>query len=263
MYKLNGQVPETIMLGQTADISSICSFAWYDWVYYNEQNAEFPASKMTLDRYLGPIDPEAGSVLSSKILTFKGNVIRRNTFRHLTPLDNENPELETAKASFTTKVNSRLRDPIKDHVELNDHVKISSVTLSNAKSTNLTNMSYDPDVMDTCITDEVLLPRGDSMKLSKVVRSLKDENNLPTGKAHDNPILDTREYSVKVDDSKQLEYAANVITENLFAQVDAEWRRYMLMDSIIDHRKDENAVPTDEEYVVVKGKRSRKQNTDG
>jgi hypothetical protein len=101
MYKLNGQGPDTIMLSQTADISFICSFAWYNWVYYNKHNAAFPASKMTLDRYLGPIDPEAGSVLSAKILTFEVNVIRRNTFRHLTPLEDANTELVTAKLNFT------------------------------------------------------------------------------------------------------------------------------------------------------------------
>jgi hypothetical protein len=101
MYKLNGQVPEPIMLGQTAVISFICSFAWYDWVYYNKQNAEFPATKMTLGRYLGPTDPEAGSVLSAKILTFEGNVIRRNTFRHLTQLEDAYPELFTANTIFT------------------------------------------------------------------------------------------------------------------------------------------------------------------
>jgi hypothetical protein len=48
-------------------------------------------------------------------------------------------------------------------------VKISSVTLSNEESINLTDMTYDPDVMDTYITAEVLLPKGDSMKLGKVV----------------------------------------------------------------------------------------------
>jgi hypothetical protein len=90
------------------------------------------------------------------------------------------------------------------------------------------------------------------MKLGKVVRRLTDENNLPTGKAHDNPILDTREYAVKFDDGEQLEYGANVIAENIYAQVDAEGRRYMLIDSIIDHRKDENALSKDDESVVVK-----------
>jgi hypothetical protein len=37
----------------------------------------------------------------------------------------------------------------------------------------------------------------------------------------------------------------------------------MLMDSILDHRKDANAVPKDDGYVVVNGKRSRKKTTDG
>jgi hypothetical protein len=136
MYKLHSQVPETIMLGQTADIWFICSFAWYDWVNYNEQNAAFPTSKMILGRYLGPTDTEAGSVVSAKILTIEGNVIRRNTFRHLTPSEDANTDLITAKTKFTIKVNSRLGDPIKDHLDFNDLVKISSVTLSTDESIN-------------------------------------------------------------------------------------------------------------------------------
>jgi hypothetical protein len=123
-------------------------------------------------------------------------------------------------------------------------------------------MSYDPDVVDTCITTEVLLPRGDSMKLGKVVRRLTDANNLPTGNAQDNPILDTRKYAVEFDNGEQLEYAVNVIAENIYAEVDEEGRRYMLMDSIIDRRKDENAVQKDDKYVVVNGKGGRKKATD-
>jgi hypothetical protein len=57
------------MLVKTADILFICNFAWYDWAYHNEQNSAFPDSKMTLGRYLGPTDPEFGSVLTAKILT--------------------------------------------------------------------------------------------------------------------------------------------------------------------------------------------------
>jgi hypothetical protein len=148
---------------------------------------------MTLGKYLSPTDPEAGSVLSAKILTFDGNVIQRNTFRNLTPIENENLKLITAKANFTTKVNNCLGDPIKDHLKFNDLVKISSVTLSNDESINLTNMSYDPEVMDSYIT--VGLPRGDSTKLGKVVQRLTDENNLPTEKSHKNPILATRNYA--------------------------------------------------------------------
>jgi hypothetical protein len=42
---------------------------------------------MTLGGYLGPTDPEAGSVLTAKILTYEGNVIQRNTFRHLKQIE--------------------------------------------------------------------------------------------------------------------------------------------------------------------------------
>jgi hypothetical protein len=152
---MDRQVPESTTIMGSCNRNSV---TWYNWIYYNEQNAAFPASKMTLGS-LGPTDPEAESVLSAKILTFHVNVIRRNTFRHLTPIENENLEQITAKANFTTKVNSHLGDPIKHHLVFNAFVKISSVTLSNDKSINLTNMSYDPYAMDTYITAKVLLLR--------------------------------------------------------------------------------------------------------
>lgn len=32
VYSLQGQVPNTIMTGDTTDISSLAEFGWYDWV---------------------------------------------------------------------------------------------------------------------------------------------------------------------------------------------------------------------------------------
>jgi hypothetical protein len=93
--------------------------------------------------------------------------------------------------NFTIKVNARLGDPIKDHLEFNKLVKISSVTLSNNESINLTDMKYDHEVRDSYLTAEVLLPRGGEMKFGKVVCHLTDDNNLPIGKAYNNPILVT------------------------------------------------------------------------
>ena len=50
----NGQVPETVMTGETADIVAICEFAWYDWVMFCNPTPAFPENKITLGRYLGP-----------------------------------------------------------------------------------------------------------------------------------------------------------------------------------------------------------------
>jgi hypothetical protein len=94
-------------------------------------------------------------------------------------LENENPELLTAKANFITKANSRLEDPIKDHLELNKLVKISLVTLSKDESINFNDMTYDPEAMDSYLTAEVLLHKGDKIKFGKVVCCLTDANYLP------------------------------------------------------------------------------------
>ena len=37
-------------------------------------------------------------------------------------------------------------------------------------------------------------------------------------------------------------YTANVISENIFAQVDDEVNQYLLMNKIMDHRKDNIAI---------------------
>ena len=38
-------------------------------------------------------------------------------------------------------------------------------------------------------------------------------------------------------------YTANVIAENMFAQVDDEGNQYLFMNEITDHRKDNTAIP--------------------
>ncbi len=49
-----GQVPETIMTGNTANISHIAEFGWYDWVMVCDNEPSYPDGKLILRRYLGP-----------------------------------------------------------------------------------------------------------------------------------------------------------------------------------------------------------------
>ena len=39
---LEGQVPQSITLGQPTDISNISEVAWYDWVRFYDQSGSFP-----------------------------------------------------------------------------------------------------------------------------------------------------------------------------------------------------------------------------
>ena len=77
-------------------------------------------------------------------------------------------------------------------------------------------------------------------------KCLKGEDGCPVGQGHHNPFLDTQEYKVdfKVDiDGIPHEYAANTIAENLYSQVDSEGRHQLIFHEIIDHRKNDDAIP--------------------
>jgi hypothetical protein len=82
VYMTNGEVPETIMTGSTADISHICEFGWYDWVMFRDDFPTFPDVKLTLGQYLGPAT-NVGSALTAKILKSNGQTVCRSTLWHL------------------------------------------------------------------------------------------------------------------------------------------------------------------------------------
>jgi hypothetical protein len=62
-----GQVPETIMTGNTNDISHIAEFGWYDWVMFRDNKPSYPDNKLVLGSYLGPTI-DTGLALNAKIL---------------------------------------------------------------------------------------------------------------------------------------------------------------------------------------------------
>jgi hypothetical protein len=122
---------------------------------------------------------------------------------------------------------------------------------------------YDADAYDAYITSQVLLPKGDQMRLGTVRRRTKDENGNPVGRANNNPILDSRLHVVDFPDGESLEYAANIIAENIYSQVDDEGRQQMLLDEIVDHRTDEDAVAQNDGFIIHNGRSSQKRTTKG
>jgi hypothetical protein len=73
--------PYSITFGAQADISNLCSFNWYDWIYYCDHGI-FPINKEQLGRVLGPFKNE-GNKMAQAILTASGKVIPKRTIRHL------------------------------------------------------------------------------------------------------------------------------------------------------------------------------------
>ena len=80
---LNGQVPETVVTGNTAYISELVEFGWYQWVYYRDATTSFPLPKEAPGKYLGPSD-NVGSRISMWILKQNGEIVSRTTLRTLT-----------------------------------------------------------------------------------------------------------------------------------------------------------------------------------
>ena len=54
IYQLDGRIPETVVLGETAGISPFCEFGFWDWVKFREDGVTFPNDQMVLGRYLCP-----------------------------------------------------------------------------------------------------------------------------------------------------------------------------------------------------------------
>ena len=60
---------------------------------------------------------------------------------------------------------------------------------------------------------------------------MTDINGKPIGQAHPNPLLDTRQYEVELEDGTTDAYFAN-----LYSQVDSEGRELLSFKEIADHR---------------------------
>ena len=75
-------------------------------------------------------------------------------------------------------------------------------------------------VTDTLIQAEVLLPHGEEFLAAKLIRCTLDENSKVMGKHSDNTILNTLMYDVELPDGTIRLYTANVIADNIYAQID-------------------------------------------
>ena len=113
---------------------------------------------------------------------------------------------------------------------------------------------------------ELAVPRGDNPnpQYAKVMKRLRDVNGIPIGTANKNPILDSRMYEVEYQDGTKASLAANYIAENLFAQVDQEGNRHVLLDELIDYRVNSLEVKLQDAFITTgTGMRRRCETTIG
>jgi len=108
------------------------------------------------------------------------------------------------------------------------------------------------------------MPYGDTYILGRVIKRSQDDNDNPTGRRHNNPLLDTRQYEVQFGDSSTAEYSANIIAENLFSQCDHEGRQNLVFKEIVDHQVDSSAIAPEDGFVMgFNGNQHKKKSTKG
>jgi hypothetical protein len=85
----------------------------------------------------------------------------------------------------------------------------------------------DDDAIDKYLTAELILDIGSGNKRrGRVIERSRGQDGEPIGRAHTNPLFDSREYNVEFTDGTIDKYQANVIAENMFAQVDDEGNQF-------------------------------------
>ncbi len=83
----------------------------------------------------------------------------------------------------------------------------------------------------------------------------QDKNGNPIRLANADPILNTREYTFTFDDGDETVMSANLIAKAMYVQGDPDENQYVLLDSIIDHKRLDSAIrPLDQKVVRPNGR---------
>ena len=263
-YQLKGEVPETIVSGQTADISPFVEFGWYEWVMWWNTTSGYPEPREELGRWLGP-DPDVGPALCSKVLKSNGQWIYTSTYRRLSEEELRDPKKREERAEFDRAVKEKLGGP-DEFVDPDAKTPEYQLYEDDFEGTHVGIPDIDgvtPEINDEYIGAEVNLPYDGDMVAGRVTRRARNQDGELEGTSNANPILDTRVYQVEFPDGGVKEFSANAIAENMYAMCDADGHQHMLFDSIVADMVDENAVQKGDRFVIKNGKRYRRRTTIG
>ena len=115
---------------------------------------------------------------------------------------------------------------------------------------------------DNYISMELALDRGGKKpEYARFKKRLKDNQGRPIRIASENPILDTIMYEIEYQDGHTEALAANLISGDLFTQVDQEGNRSVLFDEIVDVRIDGTYLLQQYEFVTMSSGTQRRVTT--
>jgi hypothetical protein len=270
-----GRTPEETVTGNTPDISedSQCEFYEYVWYYDKTNKSEFPTDRKRLGRYLG-IAENYVSDMAFRVLKGNGKVMVRKPVWPLQRHELADIKIQAELAILDKGIQAKIGDEVSGEDSENfpdvpaDLFDLDDIQIDPAEDLQEPNSSkpdvddYTSEEMDEYLSAVVDMPRDGETLSGVVTRRKRGADNVPIGKRHSNPLLDTREYEVEFPDGSLDTYTANMIAENLYSQVDTQGRQYQVMDEITDHRTNGHAVSVDDAFITDKyGNKHRRKTT--
>jgi hypothetical protein len=198
--------------------------------------------------------------MSYWVLTPTCRVVSRTTVQRVTNLERQQDHIKEQCKAFDNGISDKLKDehhviapddtykylePSTEELEADqDYINEMGKAINDKSIPHDEPTESTPDSYDNYLNMEVNLPCGDEneMQRGRVTKRMKDNDGNPIGVSHANPLFDTRMYEVEWLDGHKEQLTANIIAENLFAQVVQEGNQFALLDDIIEHRKTVQAV---------------------
>jgi hypothetical protein len=263
--QLGGDVPATLMAGDTSDISFICEFGWYDFVWYLSPEDEAMERKR-LGRYCGP-SFDIGDALCAKILTEKGRQVSRTSVFPLSDEENNSDAIKEKKRIYTEELKKNLGSKytfIEGTPDDGDE-ETPTPELYEPLEAEEAGEAGSPDILeaddiqheafDKYIASRVCVPRGDEMSYGTVKARKRDAEGNLIGRSNDNPLFDSSVYEVEFESGETEAYTANIIAESIYSQIDEEGYTHYTLNDIIDHKSDGNALSKDDGFDAKGRKR--------
>ena len=83
------------------------------------------------------------------------------------------------------------------------------------------------------VTVKINDENNSGVNIDTVKRRATDANGFAIGQAHNNPLLDTRNYEVELEDGTTDSYFANFVAYNMYSKLDSKGHQHLVMSEIV------------------------------
>jgi hypothetical protein len=165
-----------------------------------------------------------------RILTEIGTILTRKSVWAITDAEKLGDQYQTEIAKFDKAINTRFGDGVGFDPNLLEHIQDTHIFDGEDEDEPVE--PFEPAMLrpelddlgvhgheayDHYLNAEIKRTRGDELHLGTVIGRVRDQNGIPVGRYHENPLLDTREYQVRYANGAMEELTANIINESIMS----------------------------------------------